>query len=91
MEILPSGNKNCIVYLWYQIVNQAEIVINLLQTPRTNPRILAYAQILVTFDFNTTPMAPTGTKSFHMKNQINMLHGTKMEYWYGISSQCWKL
>ena len=35
---------------------------NSLRTSIATPRLLAYAQICGIFDFNTTPMAPPGTK-----------------------------
>ena len=57
---LASVDNNFRIYLCCTIVNQAEITIDLIQTPRTNPRLSAYAQIFGTFNFNATPMAPPG-------------------------------
>ena len=67
------------IYLWFQMVKQAEIKINLLITSRTNSRLSVYAQILGQFDFNPTPMVPPGTKYSHMKNQRNVKHGENTE------------
>ena len=62
MEVLASVDNNLSIYLWYQILKQAKITINLLLTSRTNPRLSVYAQIFRTFYFNATPMVPPGTK-----------------------------
>ena len=87
-------DRNLTINLWCQIVKQAEITMNLLQTSRTNPRLLEHAQIFGTFDFNVTPMEnhwerkSLHTKN-HTKNQINVIHVENMEYRDGISAQHW--
>ena len=62
VSVLESVDNKLLIYLWLRIVKQAEITINVLRTSRTNPRLLVYAQIFGTFDFNTTPIAPLGNK-----------------------------
>ena len=64
---ISISRQKITIYLWCQIVKQAEIAINLLRTSRTNPRLSAYAQIIGTFYFNTTPMAPPGRIISHEK------------------------
>ena len=59
---LAPVDNNFPMYLFFRIVKQSEISINLLRTPRTNPRLSAYAQILGKFYFIETPMAPPGTR-----------------------------
>ena len=70
-------------------MKQSEITMNLIQTSRTNPRLSAYAKIFGTFDFDATPMASPGTEIIAHKKQINVLHGTNMEYQDIISAHNW--
>ena len=76
---LASVDNNFTIYMWCRKVNQAEITMNLLLTSRTNPRLSAHEQVLGTFNFNATPMAPSGKKVTAHKNQINALNGANME------------
>ena len=46
------------MYLWDELLPQAFITLNLLQTSRTCPKISAYAHLHGTFDFDRTPLAP---------------------------------
>ena len=57
---------------------------NLLQTSRTNPRLLTYAQIFGAFDFNATSMAPQVTKTVaHEKpNQFARWRKYGVAGWY---------
>ena len=55
-------DTNCLIYMWWRMVEQAEITLNILRTSQTNPILLAYAQIFGELDFNATPMAPPDTK-----------------------------
>ena len=80
-----------------RIVKQSEITIKLLRTSRTNPRLLVYAQILGTFDFNTTPMAPLGTKivAYEKPNQRATWSKHRVLGWYIIPAlehyRCYKV
>ena len=68
VTVLASVDNNLPIYLWCQIVKQAEINIYLIIKFVTNPSFLEYAQIFETFDFDATPMAPPGTKIMaHLK------------------------
>ena len=44
-------------------------MLNLLQQSRINPKISAYAQVHGEYDFNDTPVTPTGTHVFLHENQ----------------------
>ena len=44
--------------LWDDLLNQAEIALNLLIMSRVNRKILAYAQLEGPFNFNKTLLAP---------------------------------
>ena len=53
---------------WDRLIPQAKIPLNLLRATRVNPRLSEYAYIFGQFDFNSTPMAPPGTKILaHLK------------------------
>ena len=47
---------------WYRLIPQANIILNLLQTARTNPKLSAYLYIYGHFNFALTPLAPPGPK-----------------------------
>lgn len=47
---------------WDQLLTQATMTLNLLQNSRINPRLSAYTYVHGQYDFNSNPMAPTGTK-----------------------------
>jgi hypothetical protein len=48
------------MHLWCRLIPQANITLNLLRGSRVNPKLSAYAQVHVPFDFNRTPLAPPG-------------------------------
>ena len=43
---------------WDRILEQTDITLNLLQTSRLNPKLLSYAKLNDTFNYNITPMPP---------------------------------
>ena len=49
--------------LWCELLQQAEISINLLRSSCKNPKLSAYALLEGEFNFNKTPLAPPGTKA----------------------------
>ena len=59
---LCSLDKDFNLQLWNIILHQAKISLNLLIQSRTLPHISAYTQIFGEFDFNRTPLSPTGTR-----------------------------
>ena len=44
------------------LITQAIVTLNMLQDSLLNKKILAYTYTFCNYDFNTTPIAPTGTK-----------------------------
>ena len=69
---------------WDRLLPQCNITLNLLRSAHRNHSLSAYAALLGNFDFNTTPMAPPGTKVIVHKKSDNRAswagHGT--EAWY---------
>jgi hypothetical protein len=59
---LCSVDPNFPLKLWYRLLPQATITLNLLRKSRINPLVSAYAQLNGHFDFNRTPLAPPGTR-----------------------------
>ena len=47
---------------WDRLVRQGELTLNLLRNSRVNPKLSSWAYIFGAFDFNSTPLAPPGTK-----------------------------
>ena len=47
---------------WDELIEQANITLNLLRATRINPALSAYTYIYGEFNFSATPMAPPGTK-----------------------------
>ena len=73
---------------WYHLIPQAVITLNLLRSSRTNPSLSAHASINRNFDFNATPLAPTGTKILvHESSSTRPSFSTHSVYgWYiGLS------
>eukprot|EP00957_Ditylum_brightwellii_P060816 4617276-Ditylum_brightwellii.AAC.1 len=72
------------MHLWDRLLPQAIITVNLLKTYRINPKLLAYEYLHSTFDYNTTPLAPPGTKVLiHEKvNQRTSWGLHSREGWY---------
>ena len=57
-EGLSSAHLKFPMYLWYELLPQAFVALNLLLTSRTCPKIYAYAHLHGTYNFDTTPLAP---------------------------------
>ena len=60
---LCTVNKLFPMQLWCELLQQAEISINLLRSSRKNPKLSVYALLEGEFNFNKTPLAPPGTKA----------------------------
>jgi hypothetical protein len=56
---------------WDRLLPQATITLNLLRSSRIHPSISAHAAIHGIFDFNTTPLAPPGTRIVVHENSNN--------------------
>ena len=53
---------------WDELLQQAELALNLLRDSRTHPKTLAYAHLHEIFDFSSTPLALPGFKSILFKH-----------------------
>ena len=73
--------------LYYQIKTVQEFVIGGNSLFSGRQRVVIGIAHILEMKNNTTPMAPPGTKVISHENQINVLHGSNMEYQGGISSQ----
>jgi hypothetical protein len=62
LAILASCDLNFPISEWDRLLDQAETTINLLRNSRVNPKLSSYAYLFGNFDFNTTPLAPPGTR-----------------------------
>ena len=47
---------------WDQLTQQAIITLNRLRSSTANPKLSSYMYVFGEFDFNTTPLAPPGTR-----------------------------
>ena len=57
-----TAHKHFPLNKWDSLLPQAVITLNLLRTSRLNPKLSAHALLNGPYDFNTTPMAPPGSK-----------------------------
>jgi mannose-6-phosphate isomerase-like protein (cupin superfamily) len=57
------------MHLWYRLLPQAVMTLNMLRTSRINPKLLAATHIFGQYDFNRAPMATQEQESWHMKHQ----------------------
>ena len=59
---LASVDPNYPIHEWDRLIPQAELTLNLLRNARANKALSAYAYLFGPFLFNSTPLAPPGTK-----------------------------
>ena len=59
---LASVDPNFPLSEWDRLIDQCNITLNLLRSSRSNPKLSAWAYLFGNFDFNTTPLAPPGTR-----------------------------
>jgi hypothetical protein len=59
---LCSTDKTFPMHLWDRLLPQAVITLNMLRTPRINPKLSASTHIVGQYDYNRSPMAPPGTR-----------------------------
>ena len=62
MAILASCDPKFPIAEWDRLLDQAELTLNLLRNSRVNPKLSSHAYLFGNFDFNSTPIAPPGTK-----------------------------
>ena len=76
---LASVDPNFPVNEWDRLLQQAFLTLDLLRTARVNLLLSAYAYLYSNFNFNSTPLAPPGTKVVvHIKPTIDH-HGEAVE------------
>ena len=71
--------------LWYCILKQVQVTLNLLCASRINPRLSDHAQLHGAFDFNRTPLGPLGTRIIAQNTP------GKRESWAPHSAHAWYL
>jgi hypothetical protein len=62
VAILCSTDTQFPIHLWDRLIPHAVITLNLLRQLQINPKLSAHAQLHGIFDYNKTPLTPTGTK-----------------------------
>ena len=60
---LASLPPNFPIHLWCRLIPHTNTTLNLLRPSNLNPRLSAYAQLDRAYDYNTTPLAPSGCKA----------------------------
>jgi hypothetical protein len=65
---LCSTDKAFTMHLWYRLLPQAILTLNMLRTSRINPKIAAATHLDGQYDYNRAPMAPPGTISIAHEN-----------------------
>jgi hypothetical protein len=58
---LRSTDKQFPMHLWFRLIPQCTLMLNLLRQSCINPRLSSEAQLDGAFDFNKMPLAPPGT------------------------------
>ena len=59
---LASLDPNYPMHLWCRLIPHSLVTLNLLRPSRINPMLSAEASLNGAFDYNSTPLAPPGTK-----------------------------
>jgi hypothetical protein len=62
IAILAGTDPKFPANLWSDLIEQAEITLNLMRVSTCNPRMSAWEELNGPFDFNRTPMAPPGMR-----------------------------
>ena len=60
LSILAGNATYFTSSLWYRLLPQAEIIINLLKQSNETPNVLAYTHLIGMFNYNKIPLAPKG-------------------------------
>ena len=77
---ISSVNKDFPMHIWFRLILQACLALNLLRQSRINPKISSYAQVHGAYYFNVTPVAPPGARvvvsqktssSWNLGNSVN--------------------
>ena len=77
-------HPNLPMYLWDELLPQAFIYFNLLRTSRTCPKVYAYAHLHGKYNFDSTPIAPSGVRELIYKDPNHcvsyVVHGDEAYY-----------
>ena len=75
-------NTRSLVSYWYKIIPQVTIILNLLRSSRRNLSLSTHTAIASDFNFNTTSLAPQGTKVVvhHKKRKTYVVYS--LDGWY---------
>ena len=72
------------MHLWCRLISHAVLELSLLRTSNINPKLSAEAQLNGNFDYNITPLAPSGTAVVAHENPSQRglwsVHGARV--WY---------
>ena len=69
---LCGVDKDFPLHLWDQLLDQAELTLNLLRGLRINPKLSAWAQVNGKYNYNHVPLAPPGCRVLvHAKPQYS--------------------
>ena len=60
IAILATTDPAFPMHLWYRLIAQAVLTLNLLRTSNINQKLSAEAQLNGNFDYNITPLYPAG-------------------------------
>jgi hypothetical protein len=60
--MLCSTDKQFPIHLWDRLIPQVVITLNLLCQSQLHPKLSAHAQLNDPFNYNATPLAPSGTR-----------------------------
>ena len=81
---LSSVHPKFPMFLWDELLPQAELTLNLLRSSQVCPNISAYAHLNGIFNFNATPLAPPGVRAILFKDPKQRTsygtHGTEAFY-----------
>jgi hypothetical protein len=68
--------------LWDEFLPQVELTVNMLHFSRRNPKKSANQEVYGSFDFNKTPLSPTGSQSPGIRpSRISNYLGTTCNRW----------
>ena len=77
---LSSADPQFPLTLWDRLLPQAIQTLNMMRSSRMNKQMSAYEQIKETYDYNSTPMVPPGSKGIvHLKPSQRYVGATRAQ------------
>ena len=80
---LSGTDKLFPVHLWYRLLDQAHITLNMLRSLRLNPKVSVNTTTEGNFDFNGTPLVELGT-NIELKKTIYISYGNQARHAWEI-------